>query len=697
MFPHRRKQLSKIPHRWRLAATGAALFLLLLLFPGESRAQSADPQELRLDPIVVTATRTPRRLSTIGDSIESFSKEAIELLIPGDLNDLFRTATGVILEQSGSRGGSTSLRIRGSEDNFVSVLIDGFKISAPDGGRFDFENLSPEWIGGVEILRGPQSPVYGSDAAAGVVNLLLDAGKPGEPFRFETGARHGSFSTWEEFVKVRGGGEKTGFLATLSRVDTNGRFDNDGYHRTVGTIVLDYYPTDRAKIRFLYQGTQSRFDNTSNNGATNTDFRLDDRFTDKELNAFERNETQLVGLRLELRLTPWLEYIPRFSFYEQDSLFEDKADILDSPRSFFSPFSNKTTQSRIHIGNQFNLKLDKKSFKSILTLGFEWEEEKFFSQRDGTARTTDSQRRLARSLYGQEQLTLGRLTLTGGIRVDDFDIGKDEVTAKFSGALRFPRAGFRLRGAIGEGVKRPAFTDLFGSSTFSGNANLKSEKQENWEAGFDQFFLGRKLRFSATYFQTTAKDIIAFSFGGFPNGTNFENISKVRIKGTEFSLALIDYKNFTARVNLNTLDTKVLDDRGGAGGSSFVQGEELLRRPNWWWTGALTYHPDRLRATLLFQQMGDRRDLDFRPFVDGSNGGSARTVNNPGFSKMDLALSFDLLKDRRWAFGGKKTRGRAKNIALHLKLNNLLDEDYDEAFGFNAPGFNWAVGFRVTF
>ncbi|MDA1001363.1 MAG: TonB-dependent receptor plug domain-containing protein, partial [bacterium] len=265
MFPHRKKQPPKTSYRLLLAAAGTAL-LLSLLIPGTSPAQQgADPPELRLDPIVVTATRTPRRLSTVGDSIESFSKETIELIIPGDLNDVFRTATGIIVEQSGSRGASTSFRIRGSEDNFVSVMIDGFKISAPDGGRFDFENLSPEWIGGVEILRGPQSPLYGSDAAAGAVNLLLDVGKHGEPYRFETGARYGSFTTWEEFFKVRGGGEKTGFLATLSRIDTNGRFENDGYYRTVGTIAFDYFPTDRAKIRFLYQANQSRFDATSDN------------------------------------------------------------------------------------------------------------------------------------------------------------------------------------------------------------------------------------------------------------------------------------------------------------------------------------------------------------------------------------------------------------------------------------------------
>ena len=185
----------------------------------------------------------------------------------------------------------------------------------------------------------------------------------------------------------------------------------------------------------------------------------------------------------------------------------------------------------------------------------------------------------------------------------------------------------------------------------------------------------------------------------FPSAIELRKFSKrARQTCRDHRIKLIDFKNFTLRANYNTLDTVVLDDRDGAGGSSFLQGEELLRRPNWWWSGSLRYHPDRLSAGVFVNQTGDRRDLDFRPFVDGSNGGAARTVNNPGFTKIDLALAYDLIPERGSARAARKGGWlAARRLTVELQANNILDEDYDEVFGFNAPGINWYAGVRLLF
>jgi vitamin B12 transporter len=662
---------------------------------------------LKLDPVTITATRTPRRVSTVGDSIEVFTKEQIDSLLPGDFIEVLQSATGAEVEQTGSRGGFTSFRVRGSEANFTSVLLDGFKINTLDGGSFNFANLSPEWIGQADLLRGPQSTLYGSDAAAGVLNLQLDIGRPGERPVAEASGRLGSFQTYEGTAKLRGGTEKTGYLASVSRVDTEGRFKNDGYYRTVGTTGFDYFLSDKGKIRLLYQINQNRKDNPSNFGATNTDLRLEAPFTDKELNAFTRELSQLGGLRLELRPVKWLEYIPRASIFEIERLSEDKADTLDITRPFFAPSKNDTTQTRYMVDNQVNLFFsDSKvgeapNTASITTFGFEWEEERFFQkQRSSFNNSTSTARRRARSLYAQQQLTLWRdLTLTAGVRFDDFDSGEDPTTPKFSAAYMFRETGTKIRGAYAKGFKRPTFGDIFGGSfagfsTIVGNPNLKSEEQENWEVGINQSLLSRKLQFNATYFNSELKDLIAFSFVSFPNGTNFENISKARLKGAEFSIALIDFRNFTIRANYNTLDTKVLEDRNGLGGTNFRQGEELIRRPNWWWSGSITYHPDRMRFTVRVNSVSSRRDLDFRPFVDGSNGGLTRIVNNPGYTKIDLAFAYDLTKNYKSIWEGDD-RKWVKGLSIELKVNNLLDEDYDEVFGFSSPGINWFAGFRL--
>jgi len=642
----------------------------------------------------------------VADSVEVFTKERMDSLLPGDFIEVLRDATGGTLAQSGSRGGSTSFRIRGSENNFVSVLIDGFKFSFPDGDAFDFAHLSPEWMRSAEVLLGPQSTLYGSDAAAGVVHLLTDVGRPGEKPSFESRVRHGIHDTLEETVKLKGGTERAGYLGTFSRLDANGRFKNDAYYRTVGTTAFDYYLTDQIKLHLLAYVNQNRFDSTSSDGATNSDLRLAAPLTDRELNAFQRNLDQLYGLRLELRPASWLEYIPKASIYERRTLFEDKADRLDAARPFFSPFENETTQTRYHVDNQVNLRLpeDRRGRRglktAVTTLGFEWEEERFFQKTRGTTSATVNNERRARSLYAQQQLIFAKgLTVTGGVRVDDFDVGKDDVTGKVSASYEHPATLTRIRGTYGTGTKRPSFNDLFllstgGFFTLRGNPNLKSEAQESWEAGADQSFLGRKLKLSATYYENELKDLIAFSFTAFPNGFNFENISKVRTKGAEFSVALVDFHDFTVRANYNTLDTVVLDDRNGLGGGDFRQGEELLRRPNWWWSGSITYHPDRFRGTVRVNQVSQRLDRDFRPLVSGSF--VFPRVNNAGYTKLDLALAYDIIKDRKSVLPGAALSS-IRGLTIEVKVNNILDEDYDEVFGFNAPGIEWFAGFRVLF
>ncbi|MBI1725429.1 MAG: TonB-dependent receptor, partial [Candidatus Tectomicrobia bacterium] len=642
----------------------------------------------------------------VGDSVEVFTRDRIELSLPADFSDLLREGVGINMDQSGARGAIASIRIRGSENNFGSVLLDGFKLSPPDGDAFDFAHMPVEWLRGAEILRGPQSTLYGSDAASGVINLLLDIGRPGERPSFETSFHHGSYSTFEEVLKAKGGWEKGGYLATLSRVDTNGRFRNDGYYRTAGLGALDYFPSPTAKLHLLVMGNRNRRDQTSSDGAANTEFRLPAGLTDRELNAYQRATEQMVGASLDLRPTRWLEYIPRAVFYQRDFVFNDPADALDATRPFFSEFKSDNTQTRYLTDHQVNLRFTGQDLRwdaltsSVTTVGFQWEEERFFQAVRGSSNTTENHERLARSLYFHQQLTFrDRLTLTGGARVDDFDKGADDVTGKLSASYLYGPTGTRVRGAMGSGTKRPSFNDLFffsdqGFLVLRGNPNLESERQESWEAGVDQYLMGRRLVLSATYFENTLKDLISFSFAGFPNGTNNENISKVETKGVELSLALVDFRDFTVRANWNYLDTIVADDRDGSGGQDFRQGQGLLRRPHWWWGGALSYHPGPFRATLSLREVGQRPDRDFTPLLAGSF--TFPRVHNPRYMRADLALAYDLIRDRKPSLPGLSLPG-VQRLTVELKVNNLADKDYDEVFGFNAPGINWMAGLRLHF
>ncbi len=664
-----------------LLILGAAA-LILCAGGAPAEAQSTAPEEeLYLDPITVTATRTPERLSDVADSVEVFSRERIESLLPGDALDFLTGAAGVVLPQTSGRGGQASLFLRGAESNFTSVMIDGFKLTFPDGSAYDFGHLSPEWVGAAEVLKGPQSPLYGSDAASGVINFLPDIGKPGEASSFTVHARGGSGDTFEEAFKLKGGGAKSGYAATLSRLDTEGHLPNDGYYRTVGTVGLDHFFSETAKLRFLYHANQNRYDIP---GPGHAGYREPDKYG--------KNTEQLIGARAHLKPFSWLEYVPRLSFYLRDTLFENQPDA-------FSPDSDKTDSSgtRLHFDNQINVRLSGKQLgfrglrRSISTLGVEWEEEDISVK--GKSAFGDSEydsKRRAVSLYAQQQFQFHKgLTLAGGVRLDDFDVGEDEVTGKISASYKIPGTGARIRGAVGEGIKRPSFAELL-DVYGPGNPNLKSERQKSWEAGFDQFFAKNKFKFSATYYENEIDDLIAYSFNKFSNGTNYENIRKARVKGAELSLSLIDFNDFSAHASLGAMDTLTLDEGGVDGAPNYVEGEELLRRPKWWWSASISYHPNRLRATLRVNTVSDRQD------IDDSQPWPYPRVKNPGFTRVDLALSLDVVKNRISMFD-KTKKSKVKDLAVELKVNNALDEDYESIYGFSEPGIQWFAGLRAIF
>ena len=659
-----------------------ATLVLLLGAAGRGGAQDAAPEEeLHLDPVTVTATRAPERVGDVGDSVEVFDLPRIESLLPGDATEFLAGAAGVSLPQTGGRGGQTSLFLRGGESDFTGVLLDGFKLTYPGGGGYDFSHLSPEWIGTAEVLKGPQSPLYGSDAASGVVNLLPDVGKPGEAPTFEARFRGGSHETYEEAVKLKGGTEKSGYLAAFSRLDADGHLPNDGYARAVGTVALDHFFPRGAKARVLYHVNRNDYDIPG-----------PDHKNHREPNESLRNLEQLIGVRGRVRFSPRLEFVPRVSAYLRDTLHENKPDALSAAFS-----KRDSEETRLALDGQVNVRLSgarlgfRSLRRSVSTLGVEWEEEDIAGKsRSGFGTSEYDRERRAVSLYAHQLLRFrSGLTLAGGARVDDFDVGKDAATGKISASWRVPGAGTRIRGAAGEGVKRPAFSellDVFGP----GNPNLRSERQRSWEAGFDQFFGGGKLRLGATWHESEIDDLIAYSFAGFPNGTNYENVRKARIKGAELSLALLDFHDFSAYANFSAMDARATDDGGVDGAPNFVKGKSLLRRPDWWWSGSIVYHPNRWKAALRVNSVSERRDVD-----DSAPWPYPRVIN-PGFTRVDLALSLDLVKDRASTLDGTRS-ARVRDFTVELKVNNLFDEEYEEAFNFSAPGVRWFAGFRLVF
>ncbi|MGH8005670.1 MAG: TonB-dependent receptor domain-containing protein, partial [Candidatus Binatia bacterium] len=238
----------------------------------------------------------------------------------------------------------------------------------------------------------------------------------------------------------------------------------------------------------------------------------------------------------------------------------------------------------------------------------------------------------------------------------------------------------KLRGGYGEGIKAPTFVENFGigSPFIIGNRDLKPEEAESWEVGFDQpvTYGAREAVLSITYFSAEYDNLIAFLFDATPN---FLNVQRARSRGLELGLRVTIAEGLSFTGTYTYLDTKVLE-AGPSGGAIFARGKTLVRRPEHAGSFLINYSWDRLNINLNILVKGDAVDGDFRNFP------SSRVALEE-YTRADLALAYRLWENR-WGL---------RSLALTAKVQNLFDEDYEEVFGFSAPGANFLIGFVAEF
>jgi vitamin B12 transporter len=238
-----------------------------------------------------------------------------------------------------------------------------------------------------------------------------------------------------------------------------------------------------------------------------------------------------------------------------------------------------------------------------------------------------------------------------------------------------------LRGGYGEGLKAPSFTENFGTGSpfVVGNPDLKPEESTSWEIGIDQplTLAAFAADFSLTYFSADYKNLAAFVSGSAPN---FLNIQKARARGLEISLRTFVSEELSVGGAYTYLDTKVLD-AGPSGGTLFVRGEPLLRRPKNSGAFLMNYNHDRLNANFVLTLKGHAVDRDFHSDFSGAR------VRLSGYTRADLALAYRILENR-WGM---------RSLTIESLVQNLFDQDYEEVFGFSTIGANFLLGLRTEF
>ncbi|MBT6330205.1 MAG: TonB-dependent receptor, partial [Kordiimonadaceae bacterium] len=478
------------------------------------------------DVIVTTATRYEKPISDIGSSISVISAEDLELKQITFLQDALSTVPGVSINQNGSFGGISSLRIRGAKQ--VTILIDGVQVNDPStvDGSANFANYDVNAIERVEVLRGPQSILYGSDAMGGVINVISKSGEQG--FGGSAFIEGGSFNTLNGGANIYGGDEKLNYSLSargitshgISKADENdGNSEQDAYrnisiHSKVTGNLSEIFTTD---LIARYSKARNEFDS----------------FGPVDGDGIDHSTDYLIASRNHLDLLDG-KFTNTFSFEYSKSLRENEADLVKS-----------------EVGNGDRLNVDyfghyKYNDALGLSVGLQHEETK--------ATSASPEKFNIDSIVSEISFQgIENLTVTGGGRYDHHNQYGDTFSPRLTAAYYLDQSGTKVFANWAEGFKAPSVFQLTYICSFCGltepNPDLKPEETKGWEIGVEQEIISDDIIIGATYFDQKVTNLVDFSFTA-----GYDNIAQARTKGFEIFIDAVLSEEISFSANYTYTD-----------------------------------------------------------------------------------------------------------------------------------------------
>ncbi|NIQ01838.1 MAG: TonB-dependent receptor [Nitrospinaceae bacterium] len=478
------------------------------------------------------------------------------------VKDILREQAGIGVVNVGPMGGTTGVFMRGSAPSSTLVLIDGVQVKSNTSGSFDFSNLQMDNIERIEILRGPQSTLWGADAVGGVINIVTKRGKgkPTHSLAFEGG----SFATFKETFSSSGALQSFDYAATVSRTtsegfsslnEDRGATEDDDYENTTFSSRMGFGFLADGRVEFIGRYTQAR----SSFDGLNLAFELSDT-----PDHVQRNETFYIALPVQKSITPWWDakVNTNFNFDELDTKDPTFGDSVIVSRTYTVDFQN-------------NLSLGK--YLSAVA-GFEYQITNGFNKSNDIALENRSE-----GYYLQARANWNdRLLVNAGFRQDVNSRFDDQMTYKFEGAYQLKSWGSKLRAAYATGFRVPSINEVL--FPFFGNPIIEPEESKNWEVGIEQKFWDDRVTIGGNYFDTDYTNLIVFDLVTFLA----QNIGSSRSKGIETFVRIKILNNLT--LNANYTWNQAQDEETGA---------LLVRRPRHTASASLNYRwSDRFNTTV---------------------------------------------------------------------------------------------------
>lgn len=587
--------------------------------------------------VTVISNRLPSTEKDIGSSITVLDNEEIVESQKVSVLDLLRGTPGVSVSRNGGIGTVSTLRLRGAESGQTLVLIDGVKVNdlSTPAGEFNFANLTTDAIERIEILRGPQSTLYGSDAIGGVINIITK--RADGPLKVSGFVEGGSFGTFRGGVDFGLRSQKTSFNLSLggtrtdgiSAADENaGNAERDGF-RTISVIARAVHElTDNLSFNAFFRHADSRaeFDAFDFNTFGFID---GDGVTD--------SEDRQIALGV---VWDWLSgkatTDAKISFARTER-FDEEFQMA----SFSSLSKNRT----IDLLNTFRV-----SDQVTVLIGGQLQDNEISFEVFGFFASTLMRSVDIKSIFAEiAAKPIENVTLTFGVRHDDHQIFGGHTTFRITGNWQIPKTGTTFRANWGEGFKAPTLFQLFSSF---GDPTLQPETSTGWEIGLEQNIIKDRATVSVTYFQRKNNNLIDFSLISF----TFANILQTRAKGVE----VVFEAKFTDKLSLSGNFTH-LD------ATNTLTGLALSRRPK-----------NIFNASVVF-------DATDRLSISGGINATSRQIDGfavlSPFKVIDLRASYKV----------------SDQISLFGRIENAFDEQYQEVTGFGTPGISAYGGVRGSF
>lgn len=632
------------------------------------------------DRVVVTATGAPISIDEAGVSAGVFTSSDFAARGNPFLEDYLREVPGLSVVQTGNNGGLTSLFARGGDSSSTLVLLDGMPLTDP-GGDIDFSHLTTAGIDRMEVIRGPESALFGAEASSAVIQLFTHRGdaESDRPHGYVSYER-GSYSTDHWTGSVDGGlMHRIDYAFTADQFRTTGEYPNSAFRITSGTANVGYRFSDKTSVHAVFREYDSD---------TGVPGQVYYGLTDYLANESARDSAVSVHLD-DARSRRFIQRV-MFGYHRDRDLFVDNSNYptyniaalirtvpanpvpyvylvgLVNPSTTVAPPGTQLVEESYTLYPGDSLSLTDRTDADYqgtfthkggeLVFGYQFERQAGVISETNVARYDNG-------FFANEQYSLtSRIFMTGGLRVQQSNLFGTEVAPRGAVTFRLPTETF-FRVSASRGILEPSLLENYANETFYvGNPNLKPEVTDAYEAGLYREWLHRRVRTDVAVFRNSFQNLIQYDESG-PIGT-WQNVEKSWGRGAEISATVRVTKFLAVRGGYTKLYTKITESNAGD------TGQELLRQPRNSGSVSIELTPRRFTLVAGARIVGERQDNDY---VFGVN-------RAPGYQYVFASGSWQA----------------TKHLEPFVRIENALDQIYQEVLGYSSLSRAAYGGMKVS-